>query len=130
MNHSKPTRFLAMLLAVVMVVGYMPVSAFATEIAEENAAPETVTVSFDVNGGIGEYEDQVVTIGEKVTAPEQEPTHESCEFAYWTANLEENIAWNFEENAVAEDLTLYAAWTAPAEAVSEDTQEETEGNTE
>ncbi len=110
MNHSKYTRFLSMLLAVVMVIGYMPVSAFATE-TEENKAPETATVYFDVNGGIGEYEDQVVTIGEKVTKPEQDPTHDSYEFAYWTANLEEKIAWNFEEDVVAEDMTLYAAWS-------------------
>ncbi len=138
MNHSKPTRFLAMLLAVVMVVGFLPVSAFATETSEENAAPETVTVFFDVNGGTGEYEDQVVTVGEKVTEPEENPTHETSRFAYWTANLEENIAWNFAENAVTEDMTLYAAWTAPAEAVNEDAdgtsaddaEGDTEGNTE
>ncbi|MBR2895590.1 MAG: hypothetical protein IKC03_08040, partial [Oscillospiraceae bacterium] len=74
MNHSKITRFLAMFLAVVMVIGYMPVSAFATETSEEDATPATATVSFDVNGGIGEYEDQVVIIGEKVTKPEQDPT--------------------------------------------------------
>ena len=125
MNHSKTTRFLAMLLAVVMVIGYVPVSTFATEITDENAAPLTAVVSFDVNGGIGEYEDQVVTIGEKVIAPEQNPTHESCEFAYWTANLEENVAWNFEEDVVVENMTLYAAWTEKEEAADEEASEET-----
>ena len=120
MNRSKATRFLAMLLAVVMFIGFVPVTASATEIVEENAAPETVTVAFDVNGGVGEYEDQVVTIGEKVMKPEKDPTHESMEFVYWTANTEENVEWNFEEDVVAEDMTLYATWTAPAEAANED----------
>ena len=130
MNRSKSVRFLALFLAVVMVIGYVPVSAFATETTDETAAPETVTVSFDVNGGVGEYEDQVVTIGEKVAEPEEDPTYESYEFAYWTADLEENIAWDFEEDVVAEDMTLYAAWTSVEEEVTKPVVEETEAATE
>ena len=119
MNHSRTMRFLVMLLAVVMVIGYMPVAALATETGDEGAALQTATVHFDVNGGVGEYEDQVVTLGEKVTEPELDPTYESYEFAYWTADLEENVAWNFEEDVVTEDMTLYAAWTAVDEAGDE-----------
>ena len=119
MNHSRTMRFLVMLLAVVMVIGYMPVAALATETGDEGAALQTATVHFDVNGGVGEYEDQVVTLGEKVTEPELDPTYESYEFAYWTADLEENVAWNFEEDVVTEDMTLYAAWTAAEEAGDE-----------
>ena len=136
MNHSRTMRFLVMLLAVVMVIGYVPVAALATETGDEGAALQTATVHFDVNGGVGEYEDQVVTLGEKVTEPELDPTYESYEFAYWTADLEENVAWNFEEDVVTEDMTLYAAWTAadeagdeiPAEGEEEaDSEDETSG---
>ena len=119
MNHSKTTRFLAMLLAVVMVIGYLPMSAAAAETGDENVVSVTATVKFDVNGGTGEYEDQVVTVGEKVAKPEQDPTYEGYEFVHWTADLEADVAWNFEENAVTEDMTLYAAWTEAEESGDE-----------
>ncbi len=117
MKHSKSVRFLTMLLAVVMVVGMLPMSALAVEGVEEDAAPVTAVVTFDVNGGVGEYEAQEVTIGDLVAKPETNPTYESYEFAYWTANLEENLEWSFEENAVAGDMTLYAVWTPVKEEV-------------
>ena len=118
MNNSKAMRFLVMFLAVLMVVGCLPMTALAVE-TETEGEVVTATVSFDVNGGVGEYEDQVVTVGEKVTKPEQNPTLESYEFAYWTANLEEKAAWNFEADVVTEDMTLYAVWTAPVAAIDD-----------
>ena len=42
MNYSKFTRFLAMLLVAVMVIGYFPAAAFATEAESEGAAPASV----------------------------------------------------------------------------------------
>lgn len=113
MNHSLKTRVLSLVLAVIMVVGLLPMNVFATEAQEQSTTPETATVTFDVNGGIGEYDAQVVTVGDKVTKPEQDPTHETSIFAYWTADLKENVEWDFEENAVTEDMTLYAVWSAP-----------------
>ena len=59
MKHSNTMRFLTLLLAVVMVVGYLPMPALATETTEENAASQTATVTFDVNGGVGEYENRL-----------------------------------------------------------------------
>lgn len=112
MNKKTASRILALVLTVVMVIGLMPVSVFATEADSQNTTSETAVVKFDANGGIGEYEDQVVTLGEKVAKPEEDPTHETDEFAYWTADLEEVVEWNFEENVVDGDMTLYAVYTA------------------
>ena len=36
------------------------------------------------------------------------------EFAYWTANLKENIEWDFE-TPIEKNVTLYAVWGAPKE---------------
>ena len=124
MNHSMKTRALALLLAVVMVIGLVPVSVFATETESENTTLETVIIKFDVNGGIGEYENQVVALGDKVTKPEEDPTHEAASFAYWTADLEENEEWDFDEDVVEEEMTLYAAWIIkePTEEPAEPTE--------
>lgn len=114
MNRSLKTRVLSMILAVVMLVGLIPMNVFATETETESTTPETVVVKFDVNGGVGEYEDQEVIIGNVIAKPEADPTHETATFAYWTADLEANEEWNFEEDVVAEEMTLYASWTAEA----------------
>ena len=63
MNRSKATRFLAMLLTVVMVIGLVPMSVFAEEAVVEDTPK--ATVSFDVNGGNGKIAPQNVVIGEK-----------------------------------------------------------------
>ena len=111
MSRLLKTRVLSMILVVVMVIGLVPMNVFATEV--ESATTETVIVKFDVNGGIGEYEDQEVILGEKITRPEEDPIREYATFAYWTADLEENEEWNFEEAVVSEDITLYATWIVP-----------------
>lgn len=112
MNRSKATRFLAMLLTVVMVIGLVPMSVFAEEVGAEDTL--TATVSFDVNGGSGEFTPQTVVVGEKAQKPETDPTHYLYEFAYWTANLKENVEWDFE-TPITEDVTLYAVWGTPKE---------------
>ena len=111
MNYSLRTRVISMALAVIMAIGLVPINVFATG-TEETTAPTTVTVTFDVNGGVGEYEDQVVTVGDKVAKPEQDPTRDTAVFAYWTADLETNEEWDFEEDVVTAAMTLYAAWEA------------------
>lgn len=123
MNYSLKTRVLSMVLAVVMVIGLVPMSVFAEEVETQSTTLETVIVKFDVNGGTGEYEDQEVILGDKVTKPEEDPTHETAEFAYWTADLEENEEWNFEEDVVTGAMTLYATWIV---SVEETEPEETE----
>ena len=112
MKHSRTTRFLSLVLAVIMVIGLVPMSVFAEEVGTENTL--TATVSFDVNGGTGEIAPQNVVIGEKALKPETDPTHYFYEFAYWTANLEENVEWDFE-TPITEDITLYAVWGAAKE---------------
>ena len=124
MNHSWKIRVLSMILAVVMVIGLVPVNVFATETEGESTAPETVVVKFDVNGGVGEYEDQAVVLGEKIAKPEVDPTREAYTFAYWTADLEANVEWNFEEDVVTEEMTLYASWTATENSGAEVTEPE------
>ena len=44
MNHSVKIRLLAMFLAIVMVIGYLPTSVFAEETELEDVIPETTSV--------------------------------------------------------------------------------------
>lgn len=126
MERTLKTRVISWLLVIVMAVGLLPASIIADEL--ETTTPETVTVAFDVNGGIGEYTSQVVAYNDVVAKPEENPTHDTAVFAYWTADLATMVAWNFETDLAVQDLTLYAVWTNPEDslaAVSE-TEEEPE----
>ena len=71
-------------------------------------------VTFNYNGGIllGEASDTVeVNKGEKVAKPtsEQEPSKEDYSFTGWYVDAENTTLWNFED-AITEDITLYAGW--------------------
>lgn len=126
MKHTLKNRVISLLLAVVMAVGLLPATVVADEM--EFTTPETVTVVFDVNGGIGEYAPQVVAYNTVVAKPETDPVHDTAVFAYWTANLDTMVAWNFETDLAAQDMTLYAIWTMPVDPLSGDTMIETVEN--
>lgn len=70
------------------------------------ACEETVTVSFDADGGT-ETPSVTVTLGEYATRPEA-PTKEGYAFAGWFLGLDE---WDFEHYPVVADMTLKAKWT-------------------
>lgn len=71
-------------------------------------------VSFDTDGG-SVIEKQKLSYGDFVELPE-EPVKPGYEFVNWVTSQDEYLAeiWNFEENKIETDLTLYAVWT-PAE---------------
>ena len=124
MYHAWKTRVISLLLVVAMVVGLVPMSVFATE-TEGMTGVETAVVHFDVNGGVGTYEDQEVSLGGNVQKPEADPTREAWVFAHWTADTEANDPWIFEENTVDGDMTLYAVWTESVAPASEEEEVET-----
>ena len=64
------------------------------------------TVSFDLNGGSGSVEAQVVTEGSDVTKP-TDPTREGYTFLGWYVGDDE---WSFNGNNVSKDIILIAKW--------------------
>ena len=67
MNHSWKTRVLSMVLAVVMVIGLVPMNAFGTEAEAENTTPVTDSgaevITLDTNSANGTAEESVETYG-------------------------------------------------------------------
>ncbi len=68
-------------------------------------------VTFDTGGG-SEIEAQTLKHGEKIQEPEV-PLKAGYTFQGWVTSEDESLAkeWNFSEDQVEDDLTLYAVWT-------------------
>ena len=79
----------------------------------------TYTVTFDVDGGSA-VESQEVVSGGKVTEP-ADPTKEHNTFAGWFADPTKTTAWDFANNTVLNDTTIYAKWTIDTFTVTFDT---------
>lgn len=73
------------------------------------ALGEECIVSFVSNGG-SEVPDQQVPFGGKVQRPE-DPTRDGYTFEAWYRNLDRTEPWDFDNDTVSENLTLYAGWT-------------------
>ena len=71
-------------------------------------------VTFDTDGG-SEVSKQKLRYGDHIEMPE-EPVKPGYEFIHWVTSDDEYLAeeWNFAENKVETDITLYAVWQ-PAE---------------
>ncbi len=78
---------------------------------------DTLTVTFDANGGTfgDDQETQTVEVdhGETVEEPE-EPERDGYDFDGWFLEEEGTDQWDFDEDTVEEDLTLYAGWSEKA----------------
>lgn len=85
----------------------MPANNF-TLYAKWTTEVQEVTVSFDSNGG-SNVDNQVVELGSAIIEP-TEPTKDGYDFMGWYMDQEFSIAWNFED-AVMNDMTLYAQWS-------------------
>ena len=76
---------------------------------------QNVSVVFDANGGKfkdGESKYTVeLTVGDVVTAPES-PENFGYTFNGWYKDSELTEAWDFENDTVTEDTTIYAGWLA------------------
>ena len=81
---------------------------------------EKFTVSFNVNGGTGNFESQNVTNGEKATEPTTQPTKEGDEntkytFIGWYTSSDEGktlseTPFDFAKTKITKSITLYAKW--------------------
>ena len=69
---------------------------------------DTYKVKFDSNGG-SEVSSVDVASGEKVTKP-AEPTKSGYEFKGWYKDEALTKEWDFENDVVTADITLYAKW--------------------
>lgn len=65
-------------------------------------------VSFKTNGG-SEIPDQTVRFGEKISRPE-DPTRAEYRFEGWYKDIHLRDAWDFENDTVQGNLSLYAKW--------------------
>lgn len=81
-------------------------------------------VSFETNGG-SEIADQMVQFGEKITGPE-DPKKEGYKLEGWYKDIHLTEKWDFDEDTVEENMTLYAKWielelgTEPGEVEPDD----------
>lgn len=66
------------------------------------------TVKFLSNGG-SDVPDQVIPYGEKLTKPE-DPTRDGYTFDAWYKNLDRTELWDFDNDTVTGNMTLYAGW--------------------
>ena len=69
----------------------------------------TYSVNFQANGGNPEPAKQNVKFGGKVTQPDA-MTKEGCFFDGWYKDNSYTNEWNFYNNTVTENITLYARW--------------------
>ena len=67
-------------------------------------------VTFRTNGG-SELEELIVQFGEKVSRPE-DPVREGYKLEGWYTDIHMTEEWDFDEDTVAGNMSLYAKWTA------------------
>lgn len=79
------------------------------------------TVTFESGGG-NEVPDQIVQYGEKIVEPE-EPTRPGYTFNGWYTDLDKTDLWDFDNDTVQGNMTLYAGWLE-GEALVENVPEE------
>ncbi len=80
-----------------------------------------LTVKFSANGGVfsDNSTEKTTTVDKNATLDEvEQPTKQDYYFEGWSTSSTENNFWNFAEDKVEKDLTLYAVWSSTP--VSED----------
>ena len=82
----------------------------------QNPQPQTWTVTFDLNGGSGNFPNQQVRHGELVNLPTTQPTRNNHRFLGWQ--------WDFQQQPVFQNVTIFAMWEntqmlTPAQAEAE-----------
>ena len=71
------------------------------------------TVRFESGGGSA-VPDQTVQYGEYITEP-QAPTRDGYRFNGWYSDLDRTELWDFENDTVQGNMTLYAGWLADSD---------------
>lgn len=90
---------------------------------DEETVLQKYTVTFNSQGG-SEVAPQAVYAGEKIVKPAN-PTKEKEYFVDWYKEAECTNVWDFENETVSQDITLYAKWTSIAYTVTFETNEGT-----
>lgn len=106
-------KLISMLFMAVLAVWTM------TGCKEDETVLQKFTVTFDSQGG-SEVASQSVYAGEKIVKPES-PTKENEYFVDWYKEAECTNVWDFENETVSQDITLYAKWTSIAYTVTFET---------
>lgn len=86
---------------------------------DEETVLQKYTVTFNSQGG-SEVAPQAVYAGEKIVKPAN-PTKEKEYFVDWYKEAECTNVWDFENETVSQDITLYAKWTSIAYTVTFET---------
>lgn len=86
---------------------------------DEETVLQKYTVTFNSQGG-SEVASQAVYAGEKIVKPAN-PTKEKEYFVDWYKEAECTNVWDFENETVSQDITLYAKWTSIAYTVTFET---------
>ena len=85
-----------------------PVTSDITLKAQWSTALKTYTITFESNGGT-QVASQTVNEGSKVTRP-ADPEKAKASFWGWYRNPEDVSPFDFENETVTSDITLYAVW--------------------
>jgi uncharacterized repeat protein (TIGR02543 family) len=92
---------------VAYVFGTMPAANITLNALWNEIIGTSYDVIFDSNGGTS-ISSIIVSEGDLATIPNPAPTKTGYTFVGW--ETENNDTWDFENDAVNEDLTLYAVW--------------------
>ncbi|MDR1867561.1 MAG: InlB B-repeat-containing protein [Treponema sp.] len=77
---------------------------------EESTKPTTYTVTFNTGEGGPTVAEATVNAGAKVSKPAN-PEKDDFNFGGWFKEAELTTEWNFTNDTVTENTTLYAKWT-------------------
>ena len=117
---NKQSKWVSMFTAMALLYLLLPAQAFANSIVEESSGAQNATciVVFDPDDGetaYGDFYGITVSIGERITARPQDPEREGYLFKGWYSHLDGNdhpVLWDFANDTVVENTTLWAAWEA------------------
>lgn len=87
-----------------------PVESDLTLKAKWTESVEYCTVIFDTLGGSA-VEPQKIVKGSKATKPAEDPTYDGYVFSAWVTCEEDYEPFDFENETVSSDITLYADWS-------------------
>ena len=76
----------------------------------EEITTATATVNFDLQGGEGNFPNQIVNVGGYATRPSEEPIKEGFIFLGWYTESQEGQPFDFETLTIYANTTVYAIW--------------------
>lgn len=76
----------------------------------EEITTATATVNFDLQGGVGDFPDQIVNVGGYATRPSEEPIKEGFIFLGWYTESQDGQPFDFETLTIYNNTTVYAHW--------------------